>query len=153
MQTASESSSSRRRVFVVENHAFFRQNLVDWLSTLDEYECCCQAESVEEAQKIVDCCKPDLILLDLTLNGPSGGFDFLRWLRSRASRFPVIVLSQYEESRYASAALNEGARGYVSKAAATEELHPALDAVVRGDCYVSGRGALPCDDAGRAKFD
>jgi DNA-binding NarL/FixJ family response regulator len=66
----------------------------------------------------------------------------LHWLSGRETKLPVIVLSQYEEARYAAPALEAGARGYVSKAAATEELQPAINAVLDGQCYVSGRGAF-----------
>jgi DNA-binding NarL/FixJ family response regulator len=133
-----------RRVLVVENHRFFRENLVDWLASQQNLECCAEAEDVSSAQAAIDTYRPDLVLLDLNLNGASG-FDFLRWLNGRVSEFPVIVLSQYEEQRYADQALQAGARAYVTKAAATEELQPAITAVLHGKCYVSGRGAFPCE--------
>ncbi|MFL6583358.1 MAG: response regulator transcription factor [Chthoniobacterales bacterium] len=139
---SSQNSKGKRRVMVVENHRFFRENLISWIASQEHLECCCVAEDVSEAQRATESCQPDLILLDLTLNG-LGGFDFLQWLGPRTAQFPVIVLSQYEEERYAATALEAGARGYVTKAAATEELLPAIAAVLAGDCYISGgRGAF-----------
>jgi DNA-binding NarL/FixJ family response regulator len=132
----------KRRVLVVENHAMFRQNLVNWIAGQTELECCGEAESVGEAQSAVDEQRPDLVLLDLFLEG-SDGFDFLQWLKTRLSQLPVIILSQFEEQKYACSSLDAGARGYVSKAAATEELEPAIHAVLDGDCYISGRGKFP----------
>jgi DNA-binding NarL/FixJ family response regulator len=130
-----------QRVLVVENHAFFRENLVEWITHQPGLTCCGEATSAAEAEAALDSTQPDLILLDLTLEG-STGFDFLRLLEARQSRVPVIVLSQNEEQRSADAALAAGARGYVSKAAATEELRPAIDAVVAGSRFVSGRGVV-----------
>jgi DNA-binding NarL/FixJ family response regulator len=136
--------SGKRRVLVVENHPFFRENLVNWIATQEQLECCCEAESLSGAKAAVEECQPHLILLDLTLND-SSGMDLLPWLVEQNLKPLVIVLSQYEEQRYAETALKAGARGYVSKAAATEELQPAIAAVLNHLCYVSGRGAFACD--------
>jgi DNA-binding NarL/FixJ family response regulator len=133
---------NRRRVFVVENHAMFRENLVNWITEQEELECCGEAGSLSQAQVAVERQSPDLILLDLFL-GNADGFDFLQWLKAAAIDLPVIILSQYSEHQYAVPSLEAGARGYVSKAAATEELSLAINAVFHGDCYVSGRGAFP----------
>ena len=119
----------------------FRQNLVNWIAGQEALECCGEAETVPEAQTAVREHHPDLILLDLFLEG-GDGFDFLHWLQVGLSKLPVIILSQYTEQQYALASLHAGARGYVSKAAATDELHLAIDAVLDGDCYVSGKGAF-----------
>ena len=135
------SVAPKRRVLVIENHAMFRQNLVNWIAGQTELECCGEAESVSEAQTAVQQHQPDLVLLDLFLKG-GDGFDFLDWLKSGLSKLPVIILSQYEEQRYAEPSLHAGARAYVSKAAATEELQSAITAVLNGECYVSGRGAF-----------
>ena len=144
--------SKKQRVLVVENHQFFRENLVNWIGRQDQLECCGEAETVVDAQSAVETQTPDVVLLDLSLKG-STGFDLLHWLKGRQLKLPVIVLSQYEESQYANPVLEAGARGYVSKGAATEELLPAISAVLDGQCYVSGRGAFSSsnhgDEAGR----
>ena len=140
----SDLDSGKRRVLVVENHPFFRENLVNWIATQEQLQCCCEAETLSRAKAAVEEFQPHLILLDLTLND-SSGMDLLPWLVEQNLKPLVIVLSQYEEQRYAATALKAGARGYVSKAAATEELQPAITAVLNDLCYVSGRGAFPCD--------
>jgi DNA-binding NarL/FixJ family response regulator len=143
MNPASQPSK-KRRVLVVENHRFFRENLVNWIGLQEQLECCGEAETVLDAQNAVDRDQPDILLLDLSLKA-SSGFDLLSWLSGRQSKLPVIVLSQYEEAQYANPALKAGARGYVSKGVATEELLSAINAVLEGNCYVSGRGAFPPD--------
>jgi DNA-binding NarL/FixJ family response regulator len=136
-------SNSPKRVLVVENHQFFRENLINWIATQAGLHCCAEATTVAAAKTAVLTHSPDLILLDLTLDDISG-LDLLQWLNGQATAPFVIVLSQYEEQRYAETALNAGARGYVSKAAATEDLQPAIEAVLEGMCYVSGSGKFPC---------
>jgi DNA-binding NarL/FixJ family response regulator len=129
------------RVLVVENHRFFRENLVTWLSNQDRLECCGEAETAQAARRAIEAQHPDLVLLDLTLEG-STGFDLLRWLSAQPSHMPVIVLSQHEEQQYAMPALQAGARGYVSKTGATDHLATAITAICSGHLYTSGRGAF-----------
>jgi DNA-binding NarL/FixJ family response regulator len=139
------SDFGKRRVLVVENHPFFRENLLNWIASQEDLEAVAEAATISDAIDAVHSSHPDLVLLDLNLDGESSGLDFLRWLRGQDSRLFVIVLSQYEEQRFADIALEAGARGYVSKAAATDELQPAINAVLNGQFYVSGRGAFACE--------
>lgn len=135
------SFATKRRVLVVENHRFFRENLVEWIASQDQLECCAEADTVADAQSAYDTCSPDLVLLDLGLDG-GNGLDFLQWLNTRSAHPPVIVLSQCDEDRFAPPCLAAGARAFVSKSSATEDLQPAIDTVIHGGCYVSGRGAF-----------
>jgi DNA-binding NarL/FixJ family response regulator len=137
-------NSGKRRVLVVENHPFFRENLLNWIASQEDLEACAEAATVSAAIEAVHSSHPDLVLLDLNLDGESSGLDFLHWHKDRASGLLVIVLSQYEEQRFGDIVLEAGARGYVSKAAATDELQPAINAVLNGQCYVSGRGPFAC---------
>jgi two-component system, NarL family, invasion response regulator UvrY len=78
---------------------------------------------------------PDLVLLDLNLDG-AGGLEFLRrvLLLDRAAR--VVIFSMHDEPVYAMRALRGGARGYVCKSAPVDELVAAVKTVVSGGQYV-----------------
>src|SRR6476620_1496516 len=137
-----QRGEQKNSVLVVENHQFFRENLIAWIATQKGLVCCAEAATVKEAEAAIAIQPPGLILLDLTLDEGSG-IDLLHRIEDRLATIAVIVLSQYEEERYAEVALEAGARGYVSKPVATEELQPAIEAVLRGLCYVSGKGVVP----------
>ena len=77
-----------------------------------------------------------LVVLDLALPG-RGGLDALKQLHAHAPQVPVLVLSAHSEDQYAIRALRAGARGYITKQSASEELVLAVRKVLAGTPYVS----------------
>ncbi len=84
--------------------------------------------------------RPQVTVMDISLPGASG-IDALRRIRTRAPQARVLMFSMYEDSVFAARALQAGARGYVTKAAAPEALVEAVLTVARGEPYLVGRVA------------
>ena len=86
-----------------------------------------QASGVEEARAQLSDADPDLVLLDLRLSDGEG-WEVLRDLREagRLERIPVVMLSAHASPGTIQRALNEGARGYVTKPFVTSELVGAV---------------------------
>jgi DNA-binding NarL/FixJ family response regulator len=82
--------------------------------------------------------KPDILVLDISLNGPDG-LDLLKNIRSRYPDLPVLVLSMHDESIYAERALRAGAQGYIMKQEATDKVLVALRRILCREIYVSDR--------------
>jgi DNA-binding NarL/FixJ family response regulator len=80
--------------------------------------------------------QPDLVVVDLSLP-VSGSVNIVRTLFSRYPELKVIVLSVHDEQTAVSQALGAGAAGFVLKRAAAVDLPAAVDAVLRGETYVS----------------
>jgi DNA-binding NarL/FixJ family response regulator len=78
--------------------------------------------------------------MDIALPGASG-IDALRRIRARAAQAQVLMFSMYEDPVFAARALQAGARGYVTKAAAPDVLVEAVLTVARGEPYLVGRVA------------
>jgi DNA-binding NarL/FixJ family response regulator len=88
--------------------------------------------------------EPDLVVVDLSLPS-SGGVNVVRRLFSRHPGLRVIVLSVHDEPAALSQALAAGAAGFVLKRTAALDLTAAVDAVLRGESYVSpALGPRPC---------
>jgi DNA-binding NarL/FixJ family response regulator len=80
--------------------------------------------------------KPDLVVVDLSL--PVSGYaNVLNALFGRYPGLNVIVLSVHDEPSAISRALDAGAKGFVLKRTAAVDLTAAVDAVLRGEVYVS----------------
>jgi DNA-binding NarL/FixJ family response regulator len=80
--------------------------------------------------------EPDLVVMDLSL--PSAqGVNAVRTLLGRHPGLRVIVLSVHDEPTAVAQALAAGAAGFVLKRTAGADLGPAVDAVLRGETYVS----------------
>jgi DNA-binding NarL/FixJ family response regulator len=80
--------------------------------------------------------EPDLVVVDLSLP-VSGGINVVPTLLSRYPRLRVIVLSVHDEQAAVSQTLGAGAAGFVLKRTAGVDLTAAVDAVLRGETYVS----------------
>jgi DNA-binding NarL/FixJ family response regulator len=78
----------------------------------------------------------DVVVLDLSMPGRSG-IDLLGEIKHRHPRMPVLIMSLHSEEQFAVRALRAGASGYVSKAAAPQELALAVGKVIGGGRYVS----------------
>jgi DNA-binding NarL/FixJ family response regulator len=79
---------------------------------------------------------PDLVVVDLSLPA-TGCQNDLHALFGRYPRLNVIVLSVHDESCAVSRALDAGAKGFVLKRTATVDLTAAVEAVLRGETYMS----------------
>jgi DNA-binding NarL/FixJ family response regulator len=128
----------RRRLFLVENHPITREGFAHLLEHHGDLEVCGHTGSSAKAQAGVDALKPDLVIADLSLSG-SSGLDFIKQLKARHPRIPVLVLSSHDESLYAERAVRAGARGYVMKQTPTAEVLNAVRRVLDGELYLSSQ--------------
>jgi two-component system invasion response regulator UvrY len=132
-----------KSVLIVDDHAIVRSGIRRLLAplpnlTLDE------AETGEAALALVERAPYQLAILDLNLPG-LGGPELLRRLLKMNPDLPVLVFSMIAEPVYVNRALHAGARGYVSKNAAPEELLNAIHAVMAGQLYIERELALELD--------
>jgi two-component system invasion response regulator UvrY len=119
------------RIYLVDDHAMLRDGL---RALLEHAGHAVVGDSGDIAQAAADIVRlqPDIVLLDLQLEGRSG-FELLVQLREReahASR--VIVLTMSEDARTVAEALRLGASGYLLKGSASVELLTAIAAVAAG---------------------
>jgi DNA-binding response OmpR family regulator len=96
------------------------------------YEVSDGLEAVQKAEEL----KPDLILLDLGL-AKLNGIEAARQIRQLSPSSKIIFLSQDNSLDVVQEALSTGALAYVHKAQAGSELLPAVEAVLRGERFVS----------------
>lgn len=130
------TSSKKQKVFVVEDHPIFKQGLIELINRDDGLSVCGDAVSVTDALPLVEKAKPDVILLDLSLQN-SNGLELVKELRGKNDATKVLVLSMHSEDVYAERALRAGANGYVMKQAPVEEVVSALHHVLKGEIYLS----------------
>ena len=137
------------RVLIVDDHAVVRRGTMNIVADRFPTSTFSEASSLREAAIVLETTEFDLVILDISL--PDGsGLDMLDALRERHPGLPVIVLSMHHEAEYAQRCLALGARGYLSKTSAPEELEEAMSAVLDGGIFVSpallGRGPISALD-------
>jgi DNA-binding NarL/FixJ family response regulator len=126
----------KTRVLVVEDHPLVREGVVRMLNRQADLSCCGECETIAATPTAVANGRPDLILLDLNLRD-GHSLDLIGPLCRDFPNVPILVLSQCDDIRTAESALRAGARGYVLKQDATEELLGAIRGALRGKFYVS----------------
>ena len=128
----------KSKVLVVDDHPIVRQGLALLINRETDLIVCAEAEDARMAMQSISTAKPDILVVDISLNGPDG-LDLLKDIRARHPELPVLILSMHDESIYAERALRAGAQGYIMKQEATEKVLVALRRILSNEIYVSER--------------
>lgn len=121
----------KTRLLVVDDHPFFRAGIIQWINQQEDLACVGEAGSVREAREAVKRLQPDIVLLDLRL-GDGDGLDLIAELAGSHPDTRILALSQFDEVVYARRALQAGARGYLMKSVATDDLQEAVRCLMTG---------------------
>lgn len=122
------------RVLVADDHALVRQGLRQVLAAA-EFELAAEARNAWEVIELVRRGGIDVLLLDMSMPGPSG-VELIRRMRDEAPRVPVLVLSMHADIQIAARAIKAGASGYLTKDSEPELLIEAIRQVGRGGNFI-----------------
>jgi len=128
--------AKRTTVFILDDHPIVRQGIGELINGESDMMVCGEADNYEDAMGAVDKLKPEVILVDISLNG-SSGVEFLKALKIHHPEIKPLILSMHDETLYAERVLREGARGYIMKQEATEKIMDAIRHVLKGQIYLS----------------
>lgn len=124
------------RVLVADDHAVVRRGLSQIIDEAPGIELAAEAAAGSEVLTLMRQQSFDVVVLDINMPGMDG-LDALKQIRSEHPDQAVLVLSMHPEEHYAVRVLRAGARGYLSKESAADELVDALRRVSEGKRYVS----------------
>jgi len=134
--TAKNSSTSKIRIVIADDHAVLRESLGALLSTQPEFHVEGLASSGQEALAQVQQHHPDVLVLDLFMPG-SDGFEVLRTLDRAGSRVAAVVLTGSESELDYAQVVKLGGRGLVLKSDGPERLFSAIRTVANGELAFS----------------
>jgi two-component system, NarL family, response regulator NreC len=139
------------RVVLADDHAVVRSGLRLVLEREVGIEVVSEAGDAESAVRTVLGHKPTILVLDLNMPGTLPSLDAIARVADVSPATRVVVLTMQEDPEFARRALRAGARGYVLKEAAAEELVEAVRRVAAGGTYLSPAlgAALAVQDADR----
>lgn len=123
------------RIYLIDDHLIVRAGLRALLESAG-HQVVGESADITQALSDVNRLEPQVVLLDLNLDGRSG-FEVLAELQRRSQSSKAIVLSMSDQARNVAEALRMGASGYVLKGAASMELLSAVEAVALGRRYLS----------------
>lgn len=129
------------RIFIVDDHPFFRQGVKFFLSSLQDLKLIGEASNGVQALEYLSSCEVDVILMDLNMTGMDGLQTTQALLKGNPD-LRILILSSFGSEDKIQNALSIGAAGYCLKDAPPDELVTAIRAVASGGTYL-GRGISP----------
>ena len=139
------------RVLIVDDHPLFRDGLAGLLATVPDVEVVGSAGDGDQAVQQALRLSPDVVLMDLNLPGVSG-LEAIRRIAAAEAGIAVLVLTMVDDDSTVLTSLQVGARGYLLKGAAQEDVLAAIRSVAAGGAVfgagvarrmLSGRQAGP----------
>jgi len=124
------------KVLVVDDHDLVRMGITRMLADIDGLEVIGQADSGEEALRLVRELRPDVVLMDVKMPG-IGGLEATRKLIRSYPDLKVVAVTACEEDPFPTRLLQAGAAGYMTKGAALEEMVQAIRQVFMGQRFIS----------------
>lgn len=124
------------RVLIADDHAIVREGLKQILADTKDIVVAGEAENGLEAIKTSRSCKPQVLLLDISMPDRSG-IEVLKQIKKELPGIAVLMLSMHREDQYAIRSLKAGASGYLNKQSAPAELVNAIRQVAAGKKYIT----------------
>ncbi|HXJ25909.1 MAG TPA: response regulator transcription factor [Streptosporangiaceae bacterium] len=123
------------RVLIADDQKIVREGLVSLLSLLPGIDVVGAATDGDDAVRQALALRPDVVLMDLNMPR-CNGVEATEQLRDRQPGTRVVVLTTYADDDWVFAALQAGARGFLTKDAGAEEIHRAIATVASGDAQL-----------------
>ena len=123
-------------VLLADDHTLMRQGLRHILESHADFEIVAEASSGIEAVEAARLHKPDVAVVDVAMK-ELNGIEATAQILKHSPQTAVLILSMYSDERYVMRAVKAGARGYLLKNSAGEELIQAIHAVQKGLAFFS----------------
>ncbi len=124
------------RVLIVDDHAVVRRGVRALLQPSQNWEICGEAENGEDAIRLAQDLKPEIIIMDLSMP-VMNGLQATRAIRQSLPEIKVVLFSLHTSSELVRSIFMAGAQGYVLKSDAETDLITALETVYGNHTYVS----------------
>ncbi len=127
-----------KRIIIVDDHPIVREGFAKLINSEKNFEVVGKAEDASEALELIQKLKPDVAMVDLSLKN-SNGIELIKDLQALCPEVKVLVVSLHDEEIYAERVLRAGARGFIMKAEAVDDIITAVGKVAGGEIYLSSK--------------
>ena len=135
------------KILIADDHALVRDGLRVNLEADGRFVVVGDAVNGRDAVGKAEALRPDVVVMDISMP-ELNGIDATRLISQRLPQARIIVISMHNSSELCYRAMQAGARGYILKESAGEEVVKAVSAVMRGRSFFGGGVALPAEIAG-----
>lgn len=128
----------KSRIMIVDDHAIVLHGLKELINNEPDLEVTMTADSAERALEFLSEQRPDIVVTDISLPGLSG-LELIKEITKLYPGMATMVLSMHDELVHGERALRAGAKGYLVKQEAPENVIIAIRKVLSGERYLSER--------------
>lgn len=128
------------KVLLADDHSIVRAGLRRIVEESGDMVVIAEAADGREAIEQIEANRPDVAVIDISMPGLDG-LEVISRLGIRYPDLPVLVLTMHEEGQYVVRAVEAGAKGYVTKQSAPEQLVAAIRKVLSGSRYLTDEAA------------
>jgi NarL family two-component system response regulator LiaR len=128
------------RILLADDHALVRKGLSMVLAVYDDFKVVGEANDGEEAVRLCEGLRPNVVLMDL-LMPKMDGVKATKIIKERWPQIQIIALTSFDEKEYVEGALKAGASGYLLKNVSAEELVSAIQRAAIGQPSLSPEAA------------
>ncbi len=125
------------KIILIDDHPIVRQGLKQIIEIEKDFIVCGEAGNANDAIKLAGELLPDLMVVDISLDGDINGIELVKALKDRFPKIHTLVLSMHNEALYAERAIRAGARGYIIKKEATKNIVDILRKIMNGEIFLS----------------
>ncbi len=122
------------RILIADDHALVRRGLRTLLESKRGWRVCAEAGNGRDAVAKAKLLKPDVAILDIGMPGLNG-VEAMRQIRKASPETEILILSAHGSEKLVTEVLEAGARGYLVKEDADDNLLAAVDALLRHSPY------------------
>lgn len=129
------------KIIIADDHAVVRQGYSSLLSAVLAPCDVIEASSGDEACLLCETLSPDIVIMDVNMQGISG-IEATRRILQLSPEINILFFSMYDESPVVAQAMDAGAKGYITKSCTPEVLIDAVTKVASGQLYVEHELAM-----------
>jgi DNA-binding NarL/FixJ family response regulator len=126
------------RVLIVDDHALIRRGVQNILRPFPEWELCGEADNGNDAVRMAGELEPEVIIMDVSMPGLNG-IEATRAICKTQPKTKIVLLTLHESAELVRSAFRAGAKGYLLKTDAEQELVRALTVMMGEGTYISPR--------------
>lgn len=126
---------NKRSVLLIEDHPLYREGIKSILNNSLRYCVFAEAASLADVEEALREELPDFALIDLSL-GEDNGIAVIQYLTEKSPETIPVVVSMHTDIEYLLEALRNGARGYIVKESAGDQLLAGLDTISQGNYFI-----------------
>ena len=137
-ETIESNNNNKRKILIVDDHPVMRCGLKELIDQQNDLVVCAEAENANQALEAVGKQHIDLGIVDISMEGTTG-IQLTEKLKLQHPSLPILILSMHDDPVYTTRSMRAGARGYVVKQDAAEEIITAIYNVLEGRTHISER--------------